>query len=130
MAKEIPTQAFLSIGGTSYYMIEITANFDIEKGDVTDGNTPAGGREFIAGRATREITGKLWIDMTSAEPAEGATGAVILTAKPAGSTAKSYSWTNGTIFNKSLNINAAGSEGFFATYTIAVDGATTAAQYT
>lgn len=130
MGKTIGTTGIITFGGTDYGAIEITANFDVEQADVTDGQTSGDGREYLAGRVARELSCKLWVDDATAEPSEGATGALTWTVVPAGSTAKSYAWTNATIVNKSMNHNPAGSEGFSATYTFRLDGATTAAQYT
>jgi hypothetical protein len=130
MAKFIPTAGFITFATVVYYAIDINATFDVEQGDVTDGNTGGDGREFLAGRVARSITCKLFLQDGTAEPVEGATGAFLLTAKVGASTNKSWAWTNGTIVNKGITINPAGSDPAFATYTFQLDGATTAVQLT
>jgi hypothetical protein len=129
MAKFIPTAGKIVFDGTTFYAIDINATFDVEQGDATDGNTGGDGREFLAGRVARSLTCKLFLDDATAEPVEGDTGTFVLNAKD-GTTDKSWSWTNGTIVNKGITINPAGSDPAFATYTFQLDGATTAAQFT
>jgi len=129
MAKIIPTTGNILFNAVTYYAIEITTDFSVEEGDVTDGNTGGDGREYLAGRVARSLSCKLWIDDATAEIVEGATGAMTLIAK-AGTTDKAWAWTNATITSKSINVNPNGSDGIFANYTFRLDGATTATQLT
>ena len=120
--------------GTATYSavaIEITQwefTAEAEEIDVTDSGTASNAREYLASRTGVSGSFGGFSQDTVAEQVGGASAALILLAKPAGSTAKQWSGT-AVILSANVVCDVAGAEAVKVNYTFRVTGAWTAVQY-